>query len=191
MRSFLNINLVQYFTTFSFLLLLLWMTGLSIIMSNQGHDRPDHPICLGFEMEIWEIVLWSHRLRTCAALFTSSVSAHFPCSQPQSRYKEWIRWVQDIESLLVLQSSLHLLSLLMYSSRRSTDQKWKITSPIAWILDQNNNICSKSCLWLATSLSCASFLLPCILMFYLPGEYVGQDSDLPILVISSVVQTQC
>lgn len=92
MRSLPGIYSVQYFTTFTFLLSF-WKRHLSTIMSNRGDDRPDDPISLGFEMEIWEIVLWSHRLienqatwlRSRAALFTPRVSAHFPCSQPVVR----------------------------------------------------------------------------------------------------------
>lgn len=58
--SLLGIYLVQYFTTFTFLLSF-WGRNLNTIMSNQGHDRPGHHICLGFEMETCSLESQTHR----------------------------------------------------------------------------------------------------------------------------------
>lgn len=58
--SLLGIYLVQYFTTFTFLLSF-WVRNLNTIMSNQGYDRPDHHICLGFEMETCSLESQTHR----------------------------------------------------------------------------------------------------------------------------------
>ena len=60
MGSLAGIYLVWYFITFTFVLSF-WIKNLSTIMSNQGHDRPDHPTSSCFEIEIWEIFLWSLR----------------------------------------------------------------------------------------------------------------------------------
>jgi len=69
---------------------------------------------------------------------SSRVSAHFPCSQPDSGcVRGASHRCRIIESLLVLKSSLHLLSLLTYSHRRSTDERWRATSPV----DQTDKIC--------------------------------------------------
>lgn len=197
MESVPGIYLVQCFTTFTFLLSFS-MRHLSTVMSNQGDDRPDHPVCLGFEMEIWEIVLWSHRLienwatwlRFCAALFTSRVPAHFPCSQPESGC------VRD-------ESDRCRMSRASWSW--GSAYTWSPCLPILpagpqtrggepllqwlgyWFKITRSGPCLRSDFFIfgqATSLPCASFLIPCIHLFYLPRPYVGRDGDLPILVIS-------
>lgn len=134
-------------------------------------------------------------LTSCTAVFTPRTSAHFSYLQAKAGCGKNASSRCRILSLLVLKSSLNLLSLVTYSSRRSTDEKWRATCPVAPVLDQSNQIWSYSWLWFVVLVSVSHLLALCCfpvsLQAYLPRQSVSQDSDLPILAISSILQTEC